>query len=682
MNYEAIYHSTDSSYCHALDKNTVVIRLRAKRGDLEQCIVCYGDRVCPEEMVRVESAKMRLAASDRFFDYFEAVLHVRITRLCYYFILSDGRTSVYYYGYDFHDRLGSNRNQYFQLPYIREEDIADVPEWAKRAVIYQIFPDSFASAERSLTGTGREIQIEGDPAVRSKSRLGGTLGGIVDNIGYLEDLGINCIYLTPIFTAGEYHKYDTIDYFSVDPCLGDMKTLKELVARCHSSGIRVILDGVFNHCGAGFFAFRDVLEKGEASKYKDWFFIKSFPVNFDEPNYECFAYVRNMPKLNTGNSEVVEYLTNVGVYWIKEADIDGWRLDVANEVDHGFWRHFRKAVRAVKPDAFLVGEVWYDAPEWLSGDQFDSLMNYSFLYTCTDFFAKRVINVKQFSDRIGYLLMRYRKNVQYAQMNLLDSHDVPRFLSQAGLFNFDLGEGIITTLHTGSANAVSSKGFAWWLLDRYETYGSVRQDFIDAPFLTNHDQDRIMTRLRGDVEKAKLAAAIYLTLPGNPFIYYGEEIGMTGSKPDEMIRVPFKWYEEHKLPQCSWQSALNNAATVPVEIQQNDPDSLLSHYKKLIRVRQSSEALMLGGFEPVQSGNRAVIAYERSWSDGNGKDNAIVLYNVSSDHQQVQLDIKHFSADVIFDSGKTDLKAGNGTEADRLVIVMSPMSTVILDVDK
>jgi len=464
MNYEAIYHSTDSSYCHALDKNTVVIRLRAKRGDLEQCIVCYGDRVCPEEMVRVESAKMRLAASDRFFDYFEAVLHVRITRLCYYFILSDGRTSVYYYGYDFHDRLGSNRNQYFQLPYIREEDIADVPEWAKRAVIYQIFPDSFASAERSLTGTGREIQIEGDPAVRSKSRLGGTLGGIVDNIGYLEDLGINCIYLTPIFTAGEYHKYDTIDYFSVDPCLGDMKTLKELVARCHSSGIRVILDGVFNHCGAGFFAFRDVLEKGEASKYKDWFFIKSFPVNFDEPNYECFAYVRNMPKLNTGNSEVVEYLTNVGVYWIKEADIDGWRLDVANEVDHGFWRHFRKAVRAVKPDAFLVGEVWYDAPEWLSGDQFDSLMNYSFLYTCTDFFAKRVINVKQFSDRIGYLLMRYRKNVQYAQMNLLDSHDVPRFLSQAG----------------------------------------------------------------GDVRRLKLAVLFMMTHVGAPCIFYGDEKGLDG----------------------------------------------------------------------------------------------------------------------------------------------------------
>jgi len=464
MNYEAIYHSTDSSYCHALDKNTVVIRLRAKRGDLEQCIVCYGDRVCPEEMVRVESAKMRLAASDRFFDYFEAVLHVRITRLCYYFILSDGRTSVYYYGYDFHDRLGSNRNQYFQLPYIREEDIADVPEWAKRAVIYQIFPDSFASAERSLTGTGREIQIEGDAAVRSKSRLGGTLGGIVDNIGYLEDLGINCIYLTPIFTAGEYHKYDTIDYFSVDPCLGDMKTLKELVARCHSSGIRVILDGVFNHCGAGFFAFRDVLEKGEASKYKDWFFIKSFPVNFDEPNYECFAYVRNMPKLNTGNSEVVEYLTNVGVYWIKEADIDGWRLDVANEVDHGFWRHFRKAVRAVKPDAFLVGEVWYDAPEWLSGDQFDSLMNYSFLYTCTDFFAKRVINVKQFSDRIGYLLMRYRKNVQYAQMNLLDSHDVPRFLSQAG----------------------------------------------------------------GDVRRLKLAVLFMMTHVGAPCIFYGDEKGLDG----------------------------------------------------------------------------------------------------------------------------------------------------------
>ncbi len=487
MNYEAIYHSADSQYCHALDKDTVVIRLRAKRGDLQRCIVCYGDRVYPREAVRVESAQMRIASSDRFFDYYEAVISLKITRLCYYFILSDGVLSVYYYGYDFHERLEYNRNLYFQLPYIRQEDIADVPEWVKGAVIYQIFPDSFASAKSSLSGTGLTIPVETDKAdivlsagrnssIFSKSKLGGTLRGIIENIPYLEDLSINCIYLTPIFTAGEYHKYDTIDYLSVDPCMGDLQTLKDLVARCHSAGIRVILDGVFNHCGAGFFAFRDVLEKGEASKYKDWFFIRSYPVDYDEPNYECFAYVNSMPKLNTGNKEVADYIINVGTYWIREADIDGWRLDVANEINHGFWRDFKRAVREVKKDVFLLAEVWYDAAEWLAGDQFDSLMNYSFLYACTDFFAKRIINVKQFSDRIGYLLMRYKKNVQYVQMNLLDSHDVPRFLSQAG----------------------------------------------------------------GDIRRLKLAALFMMMHVGAPNIFYGDEKGMDGMAESD-YRKPMQW---------------------------------------------------------------------------------------------------------------------------------------------
>lgn len=549
MNYEAIYHSTDSQYCHAIDKNTVVIRLRAKRGDLEECIVCYGDRVYPREEVRVDTAQMCIAASDRFFDYFEAVIHTDLTRLCYYFILSDGSMSTYYYGYDFHDKLEFNRNLYFQLSYIREEDIADVPEWAKRAVIYQIFPDSFATSKGFLSGEGLKIPLPVSDAegsgksgsggsdgidasmidtggvhssekmdnrkhvyssksvLYSKGKLGGTLGGIIDNIPYLEELGIDCIYLTPIFTAGEYHKYDTIDYLSVDPCFGDLRTLKELVARCHQAGIRVILDGVFNHCGAGFFAFRDVVEKGEASKYKDWFFIKSFPINIDNPNYDTFAYVWNMPKLNTGNRETAEYFINVGTYWIKEADIDGWRLDVANEVNHDFWREFRKAVRAVKPNAFLLGEVWFDAPEWLGGDQFDSLMNYGFSYVCVDFFAKRIINVKQFSDRIGYLLMRYKKNVQYVQMNLLDSHDVPRFLSLAG----------------------------------------------------------------GDVRRLKLAVLFMMTHIGAPNIYYGDEKGLAGMAEND-YRKPMQWEDTEYS---------------------ND---ILNYYKKLIAIRKEYMELMLGDY--------------------------------------------------------------------------------------
>lgn len=431
MLLEAVYHSTDSEYCHAIDENTVILRLRAKKGDIRKCVVCYGDRVYPREPIRVDSLEMHIAASDRLFDYFEVEFYTDLTRLCYYFILFDGNSSVFYYGNDFHDNVDCCRNLYYQFPYIRKEDIADVPEWAKKAVIYQIFPDSFASSKQEISGKSIEVSVGN--GIYSHTRLGGDLRGVIENIPYLEELGINCIYLTPIFTAKSYHKYDTIDYFSVDPCFGDNQTLKELVSKCHASGIRVLLDGVFNHSGSNFFAFRDVMEKGEQSKYKDWFFIKDFPVRFeDNPNYLCFAYTQHMPKLNTGNSEVIEYFKNVGAYWIKEADIDGWRLDVANEVDHEFWREFRKAVRAVKPDAFLLAEIWHDSREWLMGDQFDSSMNYSFMYACNDFFAKRIINIRQFDEKINYLRMRYKKNVQYVQMNLLDSHDVSRFLSQAG----------------------------------------------------------------------------------------------------------------------------------------------------------------------------------------------------------------------------------------------------------
>lgn len=493
MVYEAVYHSTDSEYCHALDRNTIVLRLRAKRGDLTRCVVCYGDRVYPKELVRVDAAEMKIAASDSLFDYFEAVIRTELTRICYYFILSDATTTVYYYGYAFHEKLDYDRNRYFQLSYVRSEDIAQVPAWAKEAVLYQIFPDSFATKREWISETGKIIEVECEPhsasetesrekpgkaAILSKSKLGGTLRGILDNIPYLHSLGVNCLYLTPIFTAGEYHKYDTIDYFSVDPCFGDMDTLKQMVSECHRHGIRVLLDGVFNHCGVNFFAFRDVLEKGERSRYRDWFFIRDFPVRRNPPNYECFAYVANMPKLNTGNAEVIEYFLNVGRYWIREADIDGWRLDVANEVNHDFWRAFRRAVKEIKPDAFLIGEVWFDAREWLMGDQFDSVMNYGFSNACIEFFAERVINVKQFDDRISYLLMRYKKNVQQVQMNLLDSHDVSRFLSRAG----------------------------------------------------------------GDIRKLKLAVLFMMTHVGIPTVYYGDEKGMDGLTESD-YRRPMRWQD-------------------------------------------------------------------------------------------------------------------------------------------
>ena len=449
MRKEAVLHIPLSQYAYAQDEHTLVVRIRAGKDDIKKCLLYYGDRADPQEPLRTTEVTMQKVASDDLFDYFEATVSDRYTRICYYFFLDDGLDSRYYYSRGFCEKIDCYRTEFFQFPYIRREDIHDVPAWAKELVMYQIFPDSFASGKRNLVGKEKQLFFEN---VQTKVTLGGTLSGIRENLDYLTYLGVNCIYLNPIFAANSYHKYDTIDYFSVDPCFGTKEDLKSLVFECHAKGIRVLLDGVFNHCGPDFFAFRDVLQKGKSSKYCDWFYQMPHPVLFqDPPNYEAFAYVKEMPKLNTGNPLVADYLCKVGEYWIKEADIDGWRLDVANEVDHDFWRRFRKTIRSAKKDCFLIAEIWEDSNVWLQGDQFDSSMNYTFCYLCRDFFAKRRIGAVEFDRQIHKMLLRYSKTVSLVQMNFLDTHDVPRFLSycetdqrrfELALFYLFMGYGV------------------------------------------------------------------------------------------------------------------------------------------------------------------------------------------------------------------------------------------------
>ncbi|GIQ62169.1 hypothetical protein PACILC2_07370 [Paenibacillus cisolokensis] len=210
---------------------------------------------------------------------------------------------------------------------------------------------------------------------------------MIDRLDYLTELGVNAIYFTPVFEATTNHKYDTSDYFRVDPHFGTNETLKTLVRECHARGIRVLLDAVFNHSGRQFAPFVDVIEKGEESLYKDWFHVRKWPLRIEDgvPTYETFAFEPIMPKLNTSNPEVRDYLLKVASYWMDEIGIDGWRLDVANEVDHQFWREFRQTVKKANPDAYILGEIMHDAMPWLQGDQFDAVMNYPFTNTVIDF---------------------------------------------------------------------------------------------------------------------------------------------------------------------------------------------------------------------------------------------------------------------------------------------------------
>lgn len=434
MNFAAIEHRPVSEYCHGLDEGRIVYRLRCARGDLERVTLSYGDTACRVTPIIFTPVEMELAASDEYHDYWQAVVESKYYRVYYYFTLYGGGEWTYYYGGEFTKSLVDDRSEYFKLPINHRADIARVPDWARDAVVYNIFPDSFASGEGSISGSGAELIHNGQ---KSRGRLGGTLDGVAANAKYIRSMGFNCVYLNPIFAAGEYHKYDTIDYMHVDPCFGGDEAMRRMVKALHAEGIRVIIDGVFNHCGWRFWAFEDVVKNQERSRYCDWFYGLSFPVERPAdpeayPGYVTYAYERMMPKLNTANAEVREYFCGVGQYWIEEFGVDGWRLDVASEVDDGFWRAFRSAVKAVKPDALLVGEVWETARHWLDGDMFDSTMNYDFRRHCRRFFAEGDLDAYGFAARCSDMLMRYKLQMTGVQMNLLDSHDVSRFLSVCG----------------------------------------------------------------------------------------------------------------------------------------------------------------------------------------------------------------------------------------------------------
>ena len=475
---EAVLHIPLSQYAYAPCEAQLTIRLRAARGNLTSCTLHYGNRYQESNPIHYTPVSMEVAAFDELFDYFEIRFAPGFTRVCYYFELVSADETLLYFADLFMPDLPPDRTDIYQYPYMRREEISDVPAWFREAVVYNIFPDSFADEKGTLCGNGQEIPLKGGSV--SKSKLGGTLRGITENLAYIKNLGFNCIYLNPIFTAGEYHKYDLIDYFHIDPCFGTDADFAELVNTAHGMGLRVIIDGVFNHCGYRFFAFEDVIKNGRNSQYADWFYGLEFPVKIPEkgerPNYKCFAYEPKMPKLNTSNPAARDYFMEVCRHWIREYRIDGWRLDVANEVDREFWRAFRRAAKAENPDCVLIAEIWESSESWLRGDMFDSTMNYNFRKHCLDFFALGVTNAAFFNARTAQMLMRYPAGIVSGQLNLLDSHDVSRFLSLCG----------------------------------------------------------------GDERRYKLAVLFLAVFPGVPSIFYGDELGVTGMEEPE-IRQPMPW---------------------------------------------------------------------------------------------------------------------------------------------
>lgn len=465
MLVEAIYHRSADSYCYAYDQNTVHIRLRAKKDDLHAVRALYGDKY--DWANTASETFLHKIATDELFDYWQAELTPPHFRLRYAFELVSGKEKLWYTEQGFSEQKPQDPLTFFDYPFIWPTEVLQPPDWVKKAVFYQIFPERFANGDKTNDPAHVRPWEQDDPG--PYDYYGGDLQGVLDRIDYLHSLGVGAVYFTPLFEANTNHKYDTADYYKVDPHFGDAALLKKLVQTFHERGIRVILDAVFNHSGGGFAPFRDVLEKGRESVYWNWFHMKDSPAaDGAVPSYHCFAFESHMPKLNTANPEVRAYLLDVARYWVKECDIDGWRLDVANEVDHEFWRHFRRELKSLKPDFYILGEIWHDAMPWLRGDQFDAVMNYPATEAVLQFFAKDDIDAETFSFRVNRLLASYPQQVNEAAFNIVGSHDTPRLLTAA------------------------------------------------------HDE-----------RKARQAVLFQFILPGAPCIYYGDEVGMTGgADPD------------------------------------------------------------------------------------------------------------------------------------------------------
>lgn len=456
-----LYHRITSRLIHPLDATRLLIRLRTSLSAAE-CLLHYFDtRWQPVSLVRT--------ASTGRWHYYQVVITPTSLPVKYYFSASTpSQTWIM-------DQNGcksySSKTSLVPFSYSwTSADVLQTPTWAQGAVFYQIFPERFANGDPD--NDSQDTKPWGGAPTRT-SFFGGDLQGIINQIPYLVELGVEAIWLNPIFTSTSNHKYDTVDYLLVDPHFGNQALLVELINSLHAHGIRLILDGVFNHTGTAFWAFQDVLQHGENSPYANWYHFQCYPVQCEpQPNYSCWWGISTLPQLNIGNPQVRRYLLDVAAHWTR-LGIDGWRLDVPNEIEHSFWVEFRQVVRSINPEAYIVGEIWHDGRPWLRGNQFDAVMNYLWRDLVLDFFARRRCSLSTFDRRLAHLRLLYPEQVAACMLNLLDSHDTAR----------------VATV--------------------FKQHGQ-------------NSQQRLLTAL-----------IFQMTSPGSPLIYYGDEIGMQGEQdPD------------------------------------------------------------------------------------------------------------------------------------------------------
>ena len=400
-----------------LGPHDLAVRLAVARGSCRAAAAVFRDRYGGTEDIQ----PLSWLGDEGERSHWHGVVHLPTRRFAYRFRLEDGAGNTSWLGADGLAEMRGGTS-WFQYPYVGDGDLHEIPPWAVGAVFYQIFPDRFCNGDPAIDPPGT---LPWGAAPTGSSFFGGDLQGIRQRLGYLADLGVQALYLTPIFQARTNHRYDTTDYYRVDPALGTEQDLRRLLDDAHALGLRVVLDGVFNHCGAQFAPFRDAVERGRSSPYWEWFRVDGERITTDPPNYETFAN-RNasMPKLLTHRPGVREYILDVATHWTRFG-IDGWRLDVANEVDHAFWRIFRQAVRAVNPEALIIGEVWHDPAAFLDGSEFDTVMAYRWRRAVLDFVAGRR-DAAGLAEAVARLRAATPPTVEPIMMNILGSHDTER----------------------------------------------------------------------------------------------------------------------------------------------------------------------------------------------------------------------------------------------------------------
>lgn len=504
MNLSAVQHFAFDNFCYPLDNDTLEINILTGK-DVEHLYIVFGDPFSGGIMGgnwKWNGEEKEVTVKKELQQHFRWTTTVSpaFKRLSYYFRLVSGDEEWFYSYNGFFTKeefeAGGRKHGFFTFPWMNPADTCKVPEWVENTVWYQIFPARFCRGKSDWTHEnllpwgkfGEEIP-HGNGI--KEPIYGGNIQGMIDKLDYLQELGITGIYTTPLNVSSSQHKYNTDNYEDIDPEFGDKALMKEFVKKSHEHGIKIMLDGVFNHSGWFFDKWQDVWEKREKSQYKDWFMINDF--NFVEPSFGfgrgnagngkffSFAFVDFMPKLNTNNPECRKYIIDVCKSWVEQYDIDGLRLDVANEISHVFCQELREAMLALKKDFYIVGEIWHNSQPWLRGQEFDSVMNYPLQNGIADFCCEDKWSVKKFEYAINRCYSMYYRQVNKVLFNQMDSHDTIR----------------------------------------------------------------ILNRCNGDKVRAQQALALLFAMAGSVCIYYGTEIMLAGGHdPDNRRCMPWKEIDE------------------------------------------------------------------------------------------------------------------------------------------